>query len=184
MAEHNVELHPSGIDSRNHIPREDLENYCADLSPPELIQSARPNLQRTLSHGSHHEIPSAMISPSKKYAEQGDEIYDRFSLKRKIAITTTMSICSLLAPLASTTVLSAIPEVAAEFNTTGSIIGLSNALYMLFMGLCAISWGPMGTVFGRRKASHYPVILKCCGCSIGAFREVVMLMSGLAFSRA
>jgi hypothetical protein len=46
-----------------------------------------------------------------------------------------LSFTAVLAPLSSTTVLSAVPEVAAEFSTSGDVVNLSNALYLVFMGL-------------------------------------------------
>lgn len=61
-----------------------------------------------------------------------------------------MSWCGLLSPISSTAVLSAIPEVAATFHTTGSVISLSNALYLVFMALSPCFWGPLCQVFGRK----------------------------------
>lgn len=79
-----------------------------------------------------------------------DEIYNRFSNRRKNIIVAVMSFCSFLAPVSSTTVLSAVPEVAATFNTDGAIINVSNALYMLFMGLSPCFYGPYGNIYGRK----------------------------------
>ena len=84
------------------------------------------------------------------YHEPGDEIYNRFSHKRKATIVTVLSLCSFLAPISSTSILAAAPEVVAEFNTTGGIFGISNALYMVCMGISPLFYGPMGTAFGRR----------------------------------
>lgn len=61
-----------------------------------------------------------------------------------------MAWCGLLSPISSTTVLSAIPEVAATFHTTGSMISLSNALYLVFMALSPCFWGPLCQVLGRK----------------------------------
>ena len=79
-----------------------------------------------------------------------DEVYNKFSQRRKIVIVAAMSFCSFLAPISSTTVLSAVPEVAATFNTDGSIINVSNALYMLFMGISPLFYGPYGNIYGRK----------------------------------
>ncbi|GAB7353396.1 hypothetical protein MBLNU459_g3870t1 [Dothideomycetes sp. NU459] len=103
-----------------------------------------PNLTHINSHVSTHDI--AHIA----YREAGDEVYEKFSSRKKAAIVTVLAFCSFLAPMASTTVLAAVPEVAATYNTTGTIINLTNALYMLFMGLSPMFWGPMGQVYGRR----------------------------------
>lgn len=61
-----------------------------------------------------------------------DSVYDRFSPRRKAVIVAVMSWCSFLTPISSTAVLSAVPEVAAEFGTTGAVIGISNAFYSEF----------------------------------------------------
>lgn len=79
-----------------------------------------------------------------------DEVYNKFSERRKMIIVAAMSFCSFLAPVSSTTVLSAVPEVAATYSTDGSIINISNALYMLFMGISPCFYGPYGNIYGRK----------------------------------
>jgi len=79
-----------------------------------------------------------------------DEIYDRLSSPRKIGVIVVVSFCSFLAPISSTTILAGIPEVSETYGTSGSIVNLSNALYMLFMGLSPCFWGPLSQVYGRR----------------------------------
>ena len=79
--------------------------------------------------------------------------YDRFPTHRKIIIVVIMSWCGLLSPISSTTVLSAIPNVAADLNTTGSMISLSNALYLVSMAVSPCFWGPLCQVFGRKTVS-------------------------------
>ncbi|KAL5121463.1 hypothetical protein ACEQ8H_000535 [Pleosporales sp. CAS-2024a] len=82
-----------------------------------------------------------------------DAVYGRFSERRKTIIVAVVSFCGFLAPISSTTVLSAVPEVAATYHTNGSIINLSNALYMLFMGLSPCFYGPYGNIYGRKWVS-------------------------------
>jgi hypothetical protein len=105
------------------------------------------------SHASAHDIPHI------PYHESGDEIYDKFTHSKKIGIVSVLAFCSFLAPMASTTVLAAVPEVAATYNTTGTLINVSNALYMLFMGLSPMFWGPIGQVYGRRWTQLLSAIL-------------------------
>jgi MFS family permease len=52
--------------------------------------------------------------------------------------------------------LAAVPEVAATYNSTGTVINLSNALYMLFMGVSPCVYGPLSQVYGRRIVSIQP----------------------------
>lgn len=97
--------------------------------------------------------PDNPVEHYTSFVEVPDSVYDRIPQHRKLVIVALLSFCSFLAPISSTTVLSAVPEVAATYNTTGSIIGLSNALYMLFMGLSPIVWGPFSEVWGRKTVS-------------------------------
>jgi len=106
----------------------------------------RLQLQPTLSSHSHDD----MAHTTHVVTGDMDEIYNRFSERRKMVIVAAMSFCSFLAPVSSTTVLSAVPEVAATFNTDGSIINISNALYMLFMGISPCFYGPYGNIYGRK----------------------------------
>ncbi|PNP58051.1 hypothetical protein THARTR1_02209 [Trichoderma harzianum] len=112
---------------------------------------------RSPSHVSGPDVlgPSAVSPPSPPsssgpHEEAGDEIYDRVSPHRKHVIVTILSFCAFLAPLSSTSVLAAVPQVAETYQTTGSIINVSNAAYMALMGISPVVWGPMSQVFGRR----------------------------------
>lgn len=82
-----------------------------------------------------------------------DEMYDRIPPVQKHIVVAILAFCAFLSPQSSTSVLAATPEVAKTFGTTGSIINISNAAYMVFMGLSPIVWGPMSHVFGRRPVS-------------------------------
>ncbi|KAJ7184565.1 major facilitator superfamily domain-containing protein [Mycena filopes] len=114
-----------------------------DDSPPAPLLGAA--LHHIPSHVSH-DIP--MYTPPVPNTD--DSIYDRLPPHRKLVITGILAVCGFLAPVSSTTVLSAIPEVASTFNTTGTIINLSNAIYLIFMGLSPCFWAPMSQVYGRR----------------------------------
>ncbi|KAF2878335.1 major facilitator superfamily domain-containing protein [Massariosphaeria phaeospora] len=106
-------------------------------------------LEPTISATSHHDMADA------SYVVTGDldEVYNKFTERRKMIITAVLSFCSFLAPVSSTTVLSAVPEVAATYQCDGSIINLSNALYMMFMGISPCFYGPFGNIYGRKWVS-------------------------------
>lgn len=89
-----------------------------------------------------------------EFQEADAEVYRRFSPARKIVIVIVLSMCSFLAPVSSTTVLSALTEVSESFNTSVSVLNGSNALYMAFMGIAAPFWGPFSQVWGRRPVSN------------------------------
>lgn len=115
------------------------QNQAEDTNDLHLVQS----------HMSHHDMPAAT-----EFREVDAEQYLRFSPSRKIVIVAVLSFCSFLAPISSTSILSGIPEVAETYNTTGSIINASNALYLAFMGIAAPFWGPFSQVWGRRPVSQ------------------------------
>lgn len=89
------------------------------------------------------------------YREQNAEQYLRFSPARKMTIVAILSACSFLAPISSTTILPAMPEVAETFNTTGSVINASNAVFIFSMGLSSTFWGTFSQIYGRRPVSCF-----------------------------
>lgn len=94
--------------------------------------------------------PDNPVEHYTSYTEVPDSVYNKFSPQRKLTVVVLLSYCAFLAPISSTTVLSATPEIAAEFSTTGSIVDVTNALYLLFMGISPIVWGPFSEVWGRK----------------------------------
>ncbi len=98
------------------------------------------------SHISHHELHGAVSHHTEVNAAQ----YERFSEHRKLVIIAVLSLCGFLAPISSTSILSAVPEVAVEYQTTGSFIDLSNAFHLIAIGLSPCLWGPLSQVYGRR----------------------------------
>jgi hypothetical protein len=125
-------------------PYEDAQGVDLERGNKQDADHALVHIQSHASHVSAHDIPHI------PYHESGDDVYDKFTPNHKICIVSVLAFCSFLAPMASTTVLAAVPEVASTYNTTGTFINVSNALYMLFMGLSPMFWGPMGQVYGRR----------------------------------
>ncbi|KAI1638965.1 major facilitator superfamily domain-containing protein [Biscogniauxia mediterranea] len=94
---------------------------------------------------------AALAEPVSSVVEVPDEVYERLPPHRKMVIVSLLAFCSFLAPISSTSVLAATPEVAAEYNASGAVVNLVNALYMLFMGFSPIFWGPLSQVYGRRQ---------------------------------
>ncbi|KAL4883197.1 major facilitator superfamily domain-containing protein [Aspergillus karnatakaensis] len=68
----------------------------------------------------------------------------------ELLTTFSLPICGLLTPLGSTTVLAAIPGISSTYNTTRTIISLSNALYLVCMGIAPSVWEPFSYIYGRR----------------------------------
>jgi hypothetical protein len=97
--------------------------------------------------------PDNPVQHYSSYVEVPDEVYDKFPPHRKVVIVILLSFCSFLAPISSTSVLAATPEIAEEYTTTGTVVNLANAAYMLMMGISPIVWGPLSEVYGRRTVS-------------------------------
>lgn len=70
--------------------------------------------------------------------------------KRPAAALPVLCYCGFLTPLASTALLVAIPEIAYDFGTSGTIVNVSNALFFVFMAVSPMLWGPLLSVVGRR----------------------------------
>lgn len=129
-------------DSVSHDSHDDTSHHHRDTTPPVTRMSTNVSLG-----------PDNPVEHYTSFVEVPDSVYDRIPNHRKLVIVALLSYCAFLAPISSTTVLSATPEVAAEFHTTGSIVNVTNALYMLFMGISPIFWGPFSEVWGRKTVS-------------------------------
>jgi hypothetical protein len=92
---------------------------------PNTNNNNRLRLEHTTSNISHHDIPAV---PSSSSNNNDDSVYDRFPESRKRIITFVMAFSGFLAPISSTTVLSAVPEVAETYACDGAIVNLSNAM--------------------------------------------------------
>jgi len=135
-------------DPATREPKESYEKQPTHSTADLDIESQRPGgLYHVRSHVSTHD--AAAFHRDEHY-ETGDEIYDKFRPAKKILIVAILSLCSFLAPISSTSILSASPEVVATYNTTGDLFNVSNALYLVFMGLSPLFWGPMGQTYGRK----------------------------------
>lgn len=135
-------------------------NSSTTQLPPEEAQ--RPHSEYGEPPGTPNtlvQVPSNFTNqdlPAVADEELADEKqYQRFSPARKISIVSIISYCAFLAPISSTAILIAVPEVGKTFGTNGDIINASNALYLAFMGISATFWGPISQVWGRRPVSSY-----------------------------
>ncbi|CAK4029969.1 Quinidine resistance 3 [Lecanosticta acicola] len=162
------ELKPASI--KSHEEDTESEPQAREKRAPGLteieLESQRSGLHHVRSHVSTHDAAIITTEPDPHY-ETGDEIYDRFTSRHKMLIVAIMSFCSFLAPISSTSILAASPEVVKTYNTTGAIFNISNALYMLFMGLSPLFWGPLGQTYGRKWPLSWAAVTFTC-FSIGS----------------
>ncbi|KAL8376436.1 hypothetical protein RB595_007499 [Gaeumannomyces hyphopodioides] len=152
--------HDGPVDGDTHT-----ESTCSSSSASRR-HSIASGMSRIPTHVSMGPDATAEAEQYSSVVEVPDSVYDRFSPGRKAVIVVVLSLCSFLAPISSTAVLSAVPEVAAEFGTTGTVINLSNAFYMFFMGVSPMFWGPISQVYGRRIVNLITAVL-FTACSIG-----------------
>ncbi|KAL9091314.1 MAG: hypothetical protein Q9165_004948 [Trypethelium subeluteriae] len=158
---------------KDDVPR-DLEHGQPQENklPPASITREQPvgePVEQVLSHVSNHD----MTTPDA-FREAGDEVYDRLPNHRKVIITCVLSLCGFLAPTSSTMVLPTVPDVASTFNSTGTIVNLSNALYLIGMGISPVFCGPSSQVYGRRW------VCVTCGWLFTAFSVGTALSPNLA----
>jgi hypothetical protein len=153
----NIPEYSAQDNDRQQIQQPPRKFSIVSIHAQRKLSTVSNHTQRNLSIVSNHDIPDVPhVVPEdneKEHVPPGDndEIYDRFTSRRKMLITFVVSFCSFLAHVSSTTVLSAVPEVSSTFGCDGSIINLSNALYMLFMGISPMFYGPLGNVYGRKR---------------------------------
>ncbi|KAJ4516205.1 hypothetical protein HRR83_005510 [Exophiala dermatitidis] len=78
-------------------------------------------------------------------------VYTKFSPLQKRFIIVLLATCAWLGITSTTGVLAAVPEIVLDFKTTANAVSISNALYLVFMGVFACLWGPFADILGRRK---------------------------------
>ncbi|KAA8646284.1 hypothetical protein EYZ11_007710 [Aspergillus tanneri] len=141
---HDLEKFPmSGCSSLNSLATHVASEQCQG-SPP----GSSCTLVPIQSQVSGHEVP-----PTDDHYEEADaKQYDQFSPARKIVILCILSYGTFLAPISSTAMMAAVPEMASTYQTTPEIINASTALYLVFMGISALFWGPLSQICGRRPA--------------------------------
>lgn len=83
------------------------------------------------------------------------------SPKHKLLIVLFSSLSGFLSPMSGLAFLPAVPNIAERFNTTGTIINVSNAIYMVFMMLSPCIFSPLSDIYGR-----HPVFLSCLVCYV------------------
>ncbi len=143
---------PTGV--RSHIGDNGRDSESSHDGEVDSVRSGaeEAGLDRFPTHRSMGGT-DAVMEPINSIVQIPEDYYNRYSPARKATVVVLVSYCAFLAPMSSTSVLAATPEVAREYGTSGSIINLVNALYMLCMGLSPMFWGPLSQVYGRRTVS-------------------------------
>src|SRR5579862_5100799 len=95
-------------EKKSEVDHQDAES----IHSVNTIERAPTDLTHIRSHISAHDAP---IEHYSSYIPVPDEVYDRLPPSRKVVIVSLLSFCSFLAPISSTTILAAVPEVAATY---------------------------------------------------------------------
>lgn len=72
--------------------------------------------------------------------------------KPRFFLTLLLILMSSFPPLSTDMYLSALPSIAKEFGTTGSIVNLTLVLFFIFFAISTLVWGPVSDKFGRKPA--------------------------------
>lgn len=136
------------------------------------------DIRQVFSHTSEHHYPSQRVpGPLTKSdalenvesAQDEDAVYEKFSETQKRVMTAIVAYCSLCAPFSTTCIFSATPEIASDFHTTGTIINVTNAVYLVMMAISPLYWGPMSQIYGRKPiyiASSFGYFIGSLGTSV------------------
>ncbi|KAH8653822.1 major facilitator superfamily domain-containing protein [Xylariales sp. PMI_506] len=120
----------------------------------------------TEAHDAASIAAAGSVAGAASTAAVDESVYDRYSPRRKAFFVAILSFCAILSPISSTGSLTAVPEIAATFDTTGSIINITNGLYTAAMGISAFLWGALSTLGGRQVVLYSSAIAFFL-CSIG-----------------
>ncbi|KAK4627247.1 MFS transporter OpS2 [Fulvia fulva] len=112
-----------------------------------------------------------------------------YTKRMKWIVTAIVALAGAAAPMGSSIVLPALIDIAADFNSTATIVNLSVAMYMLSMSIFPLWWSSFSETLGRRTI--YVVsfflflvfnILGAVSTSIGMFVVMRVLSGGAAAS--
>ncbi|KAK1520315.1 major facilitator superfamily transporter [Colletotrichum costaricense] len=103
-------------------------------------------------------VPAVDVNDASLSRQDTEAVYNRFTPAKKRLVTAVVACGGIASTVSSLLLLAAIPEIAADLNTTGTTINVSNAIYVLFMGICTLFWGPISQVYGRK----WPCIVSAC----------------------
>lgn len=121
---------------------------AGDEKDPEVVPTA--DEPEPLSDRSVPSLPPAVKDDSF--------VYERYSPRRKAVFVAILAFCGILSPISSTGSLTAVPDIAETFQTSGSVVNISNGLYTAAMGLSALFCGSISTLCGRQIVLFSSVI--------------------------
>lgn len=83
---------------------------------------------------------------------EDDPFYHRFSPARKHFLVFLVGLSCFLSPSSNIAFLPAVPIIASRFETTSTVINISNTAYTLLMALSPCVMSQLSDIYGRRSA--------------------------------
>ncbi|KAH9921917.1 MFS general substrate transporter [Amylocystis lapponica] len=94
---------------------------------------------------------------------QHEKVYNRFSIRQKRAVVAIVSCAGLIPLFVSGCIVPAIPQIARELGTTGSIVNLSVSLSMVSAAITNMLWATYSGYYGRRPIFLVSLPFLCAG---------------------
>lgn len=88
-----------------------------------------------------------------------------FTKRQKSLFVVIAAMACFLSPLSSTMFLPAIPNIAADFHTTGTLVNVSNSIFCAMMAISPCLLSPIANLYGRRNTS----LVCSVGYTVAAF---------------
>ena len=87
-----------------------------------------------------------MSAQTDNVGDPEDDDYGQFSENKKRIMVAVVGLLTFLAPFSIAAVLPAIPEVAEDLNTTGTVINFTNAAFLVTMAISPCFCAPWSQV--------------------------------------
>ncbi|TFY82779.1 hypothetical protein EWM64_g1236 [Hericium alpestre] len=134
----------------------------------------------------HSPLLGSDIAPPAQYTGVADEraildhdaVYRRFTNAQKRVIVALVSWAGLVPLFVSGSFIPAIPQVAREFNSTGSIVNLAISLSIFAVALGTLVWASYSGFYGRRPIYLLSLpILAIGSLGVASARTISTLMA-------
>ncbi|EPQ58664.1 MFS general substrate transporter [Gloeophyllum trabeum ATCC 11539] len=107
------------------------------------------------------ETPLISSAEDPVVQSETDDIFQRFTPGKKRAILALVSWSGLLPFFVTGSFVPTIPQIAEEFNSSGSVINLSVSFALLMLALGNLIWARYSSFYGRRPILVYSLPLLC-----------------------
>lgn len=149
----------SDLSSSSELPgalAREISRIAGGDVPLELSGVVEDAVSRQLSASSSKpELPVATLQKTRSIPKNYNPNLN-LSPRHKLFIVMFSALSGFLSPMSGLAFLPAVPVIAQRFHTTGTIINISNAVYMVFMMMLPCIFSPISDIYGRR-----PTFLFC-----------------------